>query len=157
MVIENLCIFGKYQGISICIARIPLKKWCFACDLPMDCFSRQYFGPPVDQKQRFFFCLIILMLSDADIRPYEEVIVCCVVFLINIHDWDNLISMFNIRNGYIETSRLIALLCKELPNGKNARKAARDLWDACKYKEQDSVGCVLIIGDIFISLCTSQW
>ena len=63
-------------------------------------------------------------------RTHEEVVVSCVAFLINIRDWEGLCQMYNSRNGFMEFGRLLGSLCKQLPHVQNARKSARELWEA---------------------------
>ncbi|XP_064611171.1 integrator complex subunit 8-like [Liolophura sinensis] len=74
-------------------------------------------------------CITALRL-DQDIQPSQEVLEHCIAFLLNMQDWSYMCNLENTRNGFIEFGRLISCTCKDLPNIKNARKAARDLWDA---------------------------
>ncbi|XP_076470196.1 integrator complex subunit 8-like isoform X2 [Babylonia areolata] len=73
-------------------------------------------------------CLTSIRLQQ-DIQPSSEVLEQCTAFLLNIRDWEYLSNLENTKNGYIETSRLLACACKELPNVKNARKPAREFLD----------------------------
>ncbi|KAL8569201.1 hypothetical protein ACOMHN_051881 [Nucella lapillus] len=65
-----------------------------------------------------------------DIVPSSEVLEQCTAFLLNIRDWEYLSSLQNTANGYIEISRLVACVCKELPHAKNARMPAKEFWNS---------------------------
>nr|KAG5712950.1 hypothetical protein BaRGS_021744 [Batillaria attramentaria] len=73
-------------------------------------------------------CITSIRLQQ-DILPSSEVLEQCTAFLLNIGDWDYLSNLENTANGFIEMSRLLACACKELSQMKNARKAARELWE----------------------------
>ncbi|KAL3858729.1 hypothetical protein ACJMK2_008987 [Sinanodonta woodiana] len=74
-------------------------------------------------------CITTVRLGQ-DIQPSPDILEHCAAFLLNIRDWDYLFNMENTDSGHIELCRLLSCLCKELPSVKNARKPARDLWEA---------------------------
>ncbi|KAI0221717.1 Integrator complex subunit 8 [Lamellibrachia satsuma] len=74
-------------------------------------------------------CFTSLQLEH-DIKLGVGVVNACACFLLNSHEWEYLCSISNIQNGYLLFSRLLCELAKELPLLKNARKPARELWEA---------------------------
>ncbi|XP_070575185.1 integrator complex subunit 8-like [Ptychodera flava] len=70
-----------------------------------------------------------LTSSTSDIQPEDEIIEQCVAFLLNTKSWSSLLEVKN-RSPYADFGKLIASVCKDLPDIKVSRKAARDLWDA---------------------------
>ncbi|XP_013381421.1 integrator complex subunit 8 [Lingula anatina] len=82
-----------------------------------------------DIMKRTKTCITSLRL-DSDMSPSSDIVGHCVAFLLNIKDWDYLGNLDNTNSGYIEFGRLLSLLCKELPNMKESRKAAREVWEA---------------------------
>ncbi|CAG5128876.1 unnamed protein product, partial [Candidula unifasciata] len=51
-------------------------------------------------------------------------------FLCNMAEWQYLSDLTNTADGFIELSRLLAGLVRDIQLKKNVRKQARDLWDA---------------------------
>lgn len=74
-------------------------------------------------------CLTAVRLGQ-DITPSIEVVEHCAAFLCNIGEWQYLADLNNTGDGFIEFSRLLALLVRDIQQKKNVRKPARDLWDA---------------------------
>jgi len=74
-------------------------------------------------------CITLIRLGQ-EITPSMEVIEHCTAFLCNIQEWVYLGDLCNTADGFIELSRLMACLVKEMLAQKNIRKQARDLWDA---------------------------
>ncbi|XP_005107242.1 integrator complex subunit 8 [Aplysia californica] len=74
-------------------------------------------------------CITLIRLGQ-DITPSIEVIEHCSAFLCNIREWGYLSDLCNTADGFIELSRFMACLVKEIVQKKNVRKQARELWDA---------------------------
>lgn len=75
-------------------------------------------------------CLTLIRLGQ-DITPSIEVVEHCTAFLCNIGEWNYLSDLNNTADGFIEFSRLVATIVKDLgQQQKSLRKQARDLWDA---------------------------
>ncbi|XP_023932902.1 integrator complex subunit 8 [Lingula anatina] len=81
-----------------------------------------------DIMKRTKTCITSFRL-DSDMSPSSDIVGHCVAFLLNIKDWDYLGNLENTNSGYVEFGRLLSLLCKELPNMKESRKAAREVWE----------------------------
>lgn len=77
-------------------------------------------------------CITSVRLGQ-DVQPSRFVLEHCAAFLLNIRDWLYLSNMDNSGCGHIELCRLFSCVCKELPSVKNARKPARDLWEALRH------------------------
>ncbi|XP_077983182.1 integrator complex subunit 8-like [Glandiceps talaboti] len=78
-----------------------------------------------DYIKRILACL---MTSSNDIHPRDEIVEQCIAFLLNTRSWNVLLDLKN-RSPYTECGKLIANVCKDLPEIKVSRKAARDVWD----------------------------
>ncbi|KAK2180481.1 hypothetical protein NP493_441g02001 [Ridgeia piscesae] len=84
-------------------------------------------------------CFTSLQLEH-DIKLGAGVVNACACFLLNSHEWDYLCSISNIQNNYLLFSRLLCELAKELPLLKNARKPARELWEAPPNRNELRLG-----------------
>lgn len=72
-------------------------------------------------------CLGALEASD-QLIPRQEIIEYCVVFLLNIAEWDYLTS-FEKRWSYTEFAAAISGVCQDIVKYKGTRKFSRDAWD----------------------------
>ncbi|XP_025264250.1 integrator complex subunit 8 [Camponotus floridanus] len=72
-------------------------------------------------------CLGALEASD-QLIPRQEIIEYCVVFLLNMAEWDYLTSLEK-RWSYTEFAAAISGVCQDIVKYKGTRKFSRDAWD----------------------------
>ncbi|XP_025991714.1 integrator complex subunit 8 [Solenopsis invicta] len=72
-------------------------------------------------------CLGTLQASD-QLIPRQEVIEYCIVFLLNMAEWDYLTSLEK-RWSYTEFAAAISSVCQDIVKYKGTRKFPRDAWD----------------------------
>uniref|UniRef100_A0ABM0LXB0 Integrator complex subunit 8-like n=1 Tax=Saccoglossus kowalevskii TaxID=10224 RepID=A0ABM0LXB0_SACKO len=83
-----------------------------------------------EQKEDYIKRILSCMTtSPSDIAPREEILEQCIAFLLNTKSWSVVLDIHS-KMAYADFGKLIANVCKDLPDIKASRIAARDLWDA---------------------------
>lgn len=71
-------------------------------------------------------------LQADQIIPRQEIIEHCIVFLLNMAEWDYLTSLEK-RWNYSEFAAAISVVCQDIIKYKGTRKFPREAWDMGIY------------------------
>lgn len=75
-------------------------------------------------------CLGALQATD-QVIPRQEIIEYCIVFLLNMAEWDYLINLEK-RWSYTEFAAAISNICQDIVKLKSNRKSPKEAWDMGK-------------------------